>query len=283
MWSPHKPQHQLKPIQYWRRNLFFPSHKIYVCLNVPGLALPLLLSPATIMGDRGSEYRAVAREELEVFEMKVKLKDGFVWEVTFRREERRGTILWSWRRRWPCWTVVGLFFIKHNIFHKRLHGHCWIHHWQRNLRVSKWCAEGEFRCCSNIKIDSNPTIPHLFPEHGKREHGFVGLDLLRPLLADRSLLLCRAGLHDQEVRWSRFLFSQWHFYRSRLRLHHGCSWKISCIHQVALLPLSLSTISPGCGWSASSSCRQPLPSLPSPSPSMLSSPSSPSAPLPTSP
>ena len=23
MWSPHKPQHQLKPIQYWRRNLFF--------------------------------------------------------------------------------------------------------------------------------------------------------------------------------------------------------------------------------------------------------------------
>ena len=39
-----------------------------------------------------------------------------------------------------------------------------------------------------------------FPEHGKREHGFVGLDLLRPLLADRSLLLCRAGLHDQEVR-----------------------------------------------------------------------------------
>ena len=73
------------------------------------------------------------------------------------------------------------------------------------------------------------------------------------------------------------------FYRSRLRLHHGCSWKISCIHQVALLPLSLSTISPGCGWSASSSCRQPLPSLPSPSPSMRSSPSSPSAPLPTSP
>ena len=78
MWSPHKPQHQLKPIQYWRRNLFFPSHKIYVCLNVPGLALPLLLPPATIMGDRGSEYRVVAREELEVFEMKVKLKDGFV-------------------------------------------------------------------------------------------------------------------------------------------------------------------------------------------------------------
>ena len=33
----------------------------------------------------------------------------------------------------------------------------------------------------------------------------------------------------------------------------------------------------GCGWSASSSCRQPLPSLPSPSPSTLSSPSSPSA------
>ena len=57
---------------------FFLSHKIYVYLNVPGLALPLLLSPATIMGDRGSEYRAVAREELEVFEMKVKLKDGFV-------------------------------------------------------------------------------------------------------------------------------------------------------------------------------------------------------------
>ena len=47
-------------------------------MNVPGLALPLLLSPTTIMGDRGSEYRVVAREELEVFEMKVKLKDGFV-------------------------------------------------------------------------------------------------------------------------------------------------------------------------------------------------------------
>ena len=57
---------------------FFISHKIYVCLNVPGRALPLLLSPASIMGDRGSEYRVVAREELEVFEMKVKLKDGFV-------------------------------------------------------------------------------------------------------------------------------------------------------------------------------------------------------------
>ena len=34
--------------------------------------------PKTSMGDRGSEYRAVAREELEVFEMKVKFKDGFV-------------------------------------------------------------------------------------------------------------------------------------------------------------------------------------------------------------
>ena len=41
---------------------------------------------------------------------------------------------------------------------------------------------------------------HLCSEHGKRQHGFAGVDLLWPLLADWSLLLCRAGLHDQEVR-----------------------------------------------------------------------------------
>ena len=207
MWSPHKPQHQLKPIQYCRRNMFFSLWQ-NLCLFECSRAGP----PSTLVarnhhgrqrkwvqGRRQGGARGVRDEG--------KVERWICLRVTFRREERRGTILWSWRRRWPCWTVVGLIFIKHNIFHKRLHGHCWIHHWQRNLRVSKWCAEGEFRCCSNIKIDPNPIIPHLFPEHGKREHGFVGLDLLRPLLADRSLLLCRAGLHDQEVRWNWFLVS----------------------------------------------------------------------------
>ena len=44
--------------------------KIYV----PGLAHPLLSSPSTIMGDRGSEYKAVAKDELEALEMTVSEK-----------------------------------------------------------------------------------------------------------------------------------------------------------------------------------------------------------------
>ena len=40
-------------------------------IDVPGLAHPLLLSPSTIMGDRGSEYKAVAKDELEALEMTV--------------------------------------------------------------------------------------------------------------------------------------------------------------------------------------------------------------------
>ena len=38
---------------------------------IPGLAHPLLWSPKTIMGDRGSEYKAVAKDELEALEMTV--------------------------------------------------------------------------------------------------------------------------------------------------------------------------------------------------------------------
>lgn len=98
------------------------------------------------MGDRGSEYRAVAKDELEALEMTVSE------EIQQDTSEKLRNNLENKIQTKECVCVYqgngegreqSCGVEEDNDFVEWMHSHCWIHHRQWNLCFTKWCSPGE--------------------------------------------------------------------------------------------------------------------------------------------